>query len=220
MVEFRWQSGDRLPAVATILKDAAQDPITLTGADVNFVMRRWSDGVVVIDGDAVVDPDQTVNKGKVTYSPDSDDTIDSGFYYAQWRVIFNGGLQQTFPTVGYHTFEVVESLAGVGIPDATFALIRRLRRMIAEPDVELYGDKLLEQYLLEVDDNPVLAAVRVWEEKAAAYAELVDVSDSGSSRKMSQLYDQARKQIVYFSGQNDIATSPASGPMARPIERV
>ncbi|MEH1098196.1 hypothetical protein [Micromonospora sp. CPCC 205561] len=54
---------------------------------------------------------------------------------------------------------------------------------------ETYTSDLLG---LMIDDLGMeMAAAQVWREKAAKYAGLVDVTESGSSRRLSQLYDQA-----------------------------
>ncbi|MFJ6198833.1 hypothetical protein [Micromonospora sp. NPDC092111] len=56
-------------------------------------------------------------------------------------------------------------------------------------DDETYTSDLLG---LMIDDLGIeMAAATVWKEKAAKYAGLVDVTESGSSRRLSQLYDQA-----------------------------
>lgn len=68
--------------------------------------------------------------------------------------------------------------------------VARLRRLtdVAEDD-ETYTSDLLGQL---IDDLGMeTAAGTVWREKAAKYAGLVDVTESGSSRRLSQLYDQA-----------------------------
>lgn len=82
---------------------------------------------------------------------------------------------------------------------ATQADIATLRRLIAEAeDVAPYEDSTLGE---RIDTSGSLNALArdIWLEKAAAYAELVDTSEGGSSRKMGDLHEQALNMANYFS---------------------
>jgi hypothetical protein len=81
---------------------------------------------------------------------------------------------------------------------ATTNEIQQLRRMTGlEEDDEVYTDSLLGGY---IDDLGMTAAYKqVWTEKAAAVAALVDTTESGSSRSLSQL----RKSYLEMAGSND-----------------
>ena len=86
--------------------------------------------------------------------------------------------------------------------------ILALRRMIGElVDEEPWTDAVLADI---IDDEADLnsAAVVVWEAKAAASAGYVDTAESGSSRRMSQVNDQALKMVAYYRG----LASPAELP--------
>lgn len=75
---------------------------------------------------------------------------------------------------------------------ATEAEVARLRRItdLAEND-PVYTESLLG---LMIDDLGFeTAASQIWKEKAAVYAGLVDTTESGSSRRLSQLHDHALK---------------------------
>jgi hypothetical protein len=101
--------------------------------------------------------------------------------------------------------------------------IARLRRLIGEPvDTEPWNDAALSQI---IDDAADLnsAALEVWEAKAASSAAFVDTTESGSSRKMSQLNEQALKMVAHFKGLTDTPVLPPdlSGyAYTVPIERV
>lgn len=81
---------------------------------------------------------------------------------------------------------------------ATEADIARLRRITdLAPGDEIYTDTLLGQL---IDDLGIEAAAsQVWKEKAATLAGLVDTTESGSSRRLSQLYDNALKMGNAFA---------------------
>jgi hypothetical protein len=101
--------------------------------------------------------------------------------------------------------------------------IARLRRLIGEPEsVDPWTDVVLAQIIDDaIDLNS--AALEVWEAKAASSATMVDTTESGSSRRMSQVNDQALKMIAYFRGLTQTATQPpdlVGYAFTMPIERV
>jgi Cdc6-like AAA superfamily ATPase len=81
---------------------------------------------------------------------------------------------------------------------ATADELAALRRAINEFDnLDPYTDDYLKSLIdvLGVD----LAASTVWTEKAAQYASLVNVSESGSSRSLSDLHKNALAMAERFS---------------------
>lgn len=101
--------------------------------------------------------------------------------------------------------------------------IVRLRRLIGEPDdAEPWTDAVLSDIIDDAADINS-AALEVWEAKAAQSASFVDTTESGSSRKLSQVNDQALKMVDYFKGLTTTATQPPdlSGyAFTMPVERV
>lgn len=94
----------------------------------------------------------------------------------------------------------------------------RLRRMTDVDDGDTtYTYEVLAQY---IDDLGSLeaAAGAVWTEKAASAAALVDVTESGSSRRLSQLADQALKMRNHFTPDPDDDTRGSSFTVG--VERV
>jgi len=71
---------------------------------------------------------------------------------------------------------------------ATDVELETIRRMTAlDPDDPTYTDSLVGGM---IDDLGMEAAiVQIWREKAAGVAELVDITESGSSRSLSKLRD-------------------------------
>jgi hypothetical protein len=106
---------------------------------------------------------------------------------------------------------------------ATPTEIARLRRLIGEPnDTAPWSDAVLAAIIDEATDLDV-AALEVWEAKAATAASLVDTAESGSSRRLSQMHDQALKMVAHYRA----ATAPTELPddlagytYTLPIERV
>ena len=90
----------------------------------------------------------------------------------------------------------------------TAAELVLLRSMIDEPDASGgWTDERLSD-LADVTENPdgtvnlTAVAAAVWDAKAASYATLNDVTESGSSRRLSQTFDQAQKMALHFRGQS------------------
>lgn len=79
--------------------------------------------------------------------------------------------------------------------------IQTLRRLIDEPDEAKspYKDAELTSRLSVAGDDTNLVALGVWQEKMAAASSLVNTSEGGSSRSMSQAFDHAVKMVEYFS---------------------
>jgi hypothetical protein len=82
---------------------------------------------------------------------------------------------------------------------ATADEIAALRLLIAEPNnVDPWTDAVLGEIIDAVDNDLDAAAYQSWITKAASYASLVDVTESGSSRKLSQLQEQALRMATKF----------------------
>lgn len=77
--------------------------------------------------------------------------------------------------------------------------IRVLRGLVGEPDDENgWSDAKLGAALDAVDGALNGAARQVWLTKAAEAAALVDVSESGSSRSLSQIRSNAMEMAGYY----------------------
>lgn len=98
-----------------------------------------------------------------------------------------------------------------------------LRRKTGEVDSTTYSDLALDQYIADAGDDIDLAASKIWREKASEYAELVDVSEAGSSRKNSVLFKNATEQAEFYEQSSGADTDvPAAGTYSttRPIVRL
>lgn len=87
--------------------------------------------------------------------------------------------------------------------------IAALRLKINEPDdVEPYTDAKLDALIDAASGDTDAVAADIWAQKASQYAELVDISEAGSSRKNSQLYKNALEMAAHF--RSDVVV-PAAG---------
>lgn len=110
---FQIKRGDTAPVLIVTLNDrlgVAVDLSTATG--VVFVMRSTlaaTNTVPLVTGSCVVS-DQTTSAGQVTYSWVAGDTNHAGAFLGEFVVTWATGREQTFPTVGYITIQVVDDL--------------------------------------------------------------------------------------------------------------
>jgi hypothetical protein len=100
---------------------------------------------------------------------------------------------------------------------ATPEQVAAVRVRVNEPDAEApYTDEFIEQ-IIDDEGDVDMAAAAVWRYKASTFAEMVDISEAGSSRKNSQLMKNAL-DMAQFYGSKD-AEELAERPITRPIVR-
>ena len=93
---------------------------------------------------------------------------------------------------------------------ATADQILEVRDYIAEPGIENgWTDDKIGQYI-DKENDLYLAASSIWSAKAARYATLVNVAESGSSRSMGSLIDNAIKMAALYR-QKSTASTPVIG---------
>lgn len=101
---------------------------------------------------------------------------------------------------------------------ATLADIATVHRMTGTTaDDAVYTDSVIGTYIDNLGSNEA-AAGAIWGEKAAAASGLVDVSESGSSRSLSQLQANALKMQQHYTPDAS-AEPPAKGSFTVQITR-
>lgn len=101
------KSGDEGTVFRVRLADGAVTA-NLTGATVVFTMRPLNGGPVTATGNATIVGDPL--DGVVQYVWQVGDLDIIGEFIAEWEVTYAGGAQQTYPTNGYTTIEVMPAL--------------------------------------------------------------------------------------------------------------
>ena len=97
---------------------------------------------------------------------------------------------------------------------ATPEEVAALRLLIAEPNEDTYTDSNLMERL-DAAASADAVAYQIWTEKAASAAELVDVSEGGSSRKMGDVYEQALDMARVFGERVNAAALPPGAARVR-----
>lgn len=103
---FSIKQNDTSPSLQATLKDAALNPVDLTGATVRFHMKSL-EGVVKVDA-AMTVTDGT--GGVVQYDWQSGDTDTVGSYYVEFEVTYTDNSVETFPNNGSKVVSVVREL--------------------------------------------------------------------------------------------------------------
>jgi hypothetical protein len=101
---------------------------------------------------------------------------------------------------------------------ATVTQIADLRKMVNEPTTAVYSDQYLSD-LIDASANSSAAAVVIWDQKAARYAELVNVKEGNSSRDLGDLYDQALSMSKHYSDASEAISGGTRKSRTRPIDR-
>lgn len=100
--------------------------------------------------------------------------------------------------------------------------IAKVREYVGEPNVsEGWTDERIASFI-DGAKNLKLAASEIWIVKAGTFSAVVDVTESGSSRKMGSLQDKALKMAGYYlaAGKAEQNEGVAlSAPFSVPIVR-
>lgn len=110
---------------------------------------------------------------------------------------------------------------------AAVDMIPLLRLYINESSQDPFSDEdlqdVLERFTAGDDTDVYLSAAELWDMKAARFAHLVDVSEGGASRKMSQAYEHAKELSEYYRGRSVAASDisiAATVTSTNQIERI
>ena len=109
MADFTLKAHDRLPSIQAVLSSGGT-PVDLTGATgVTFIMKAAQGNTVKVNSAAVI---VTPTGGVVRYDWLAVDTDTPGSYLAEWQVTWTGGKKQTFPTLTFHSVDILADLDG------------------------------------------------------------------------------------------------------------
>jgi len=101
---------------------------------------------------------------------------------------------------------------------ATTAQITSLRILMNDVDGAEYEDEVLAA-AIDAAGSIKGAASDLWMALAAKYAKLVDVAESGSSRKLGDLHQNALRMAAAFDADDDEDTAVATGVRIRRLQR-
>ena len=90
-----------------------------------------------------------------------------------------------------------------------------LRDLIDEPNADNWTDDVLvdvlQLYTVDGVTDLNRAAADVWTRKAARFSGMVNVTESGSSRSLSQLYDHALSMAKFYGAGGAVVLAPMVG---------
>jgi hypothetical protein len=102
--DFTIKSNDRLPSIqATLSADLT------TATSVKFIMKTATGNTVRVNAAATI---VSAASGVVRYDWLAVDTAVPGSYLAEWEVLWAGGKKQSFPTLTFHSIDVLADLDG------------------------------------------------------------------------------------------------------------
>lgn len=95
---------------------------------------------------------------------------------------------------------------------ATEDQVTEVRENTNEPTSATWTDAEIVVLVDAFDGSVNLASAAIWKKKAARYADLVNTTEAGARRDLSDLYDRAVKQAAFWQGEEDALTpEPDSG---------
>lgn len=97
----------------------------------------------------------------------------------------------------------------------------QIRRATGEWGDSTYLDGYFDRFLDETGGDVNGAAALVWQEKAATFAEMVDMTEAGSTRKNSQLWSNAMEMMKKYQELADSGAvlEPGTFSTTRPTTR-
>lgn len=103
------KQGDTRHAIRATLKDVNNNPVDLSAAQVDFIMQSKRPGTAQV----IRRVQQTADVGEVWVVFQDGDTAISGYYKAEFKVVYSDGKVETFPHAGVIAITIEPSLGGV-----------------------------------------------------------------------------------------------------------
>lgn len=104
--DFTIKANDRLPSIqATLSAD-----LSGVGTSVKFIMKSATGNTIKVNAAAVIV--STGVTSVIRYDWLAVDTAVPGSYLGEWEVTFPGGKKQSFPTLTFHSIDILADLDG------------------------------------------------------------------------------------------------------------
>lgn len=194
---------DTLPIVTLQLKNADGSVVALNDPGDTVTIRVKEVGAAVADPylvEAAMNI-ETPAQGIVNYTFDAADVDAKGVFNFWVKVVFDGGGIQSFPQDGTFTL-VIED--GTIASEPVMRLRARLGDRFRANDRPFFTNYELSALLDLYEQNVEMAALEGWYIKKAEYAELHDITESGSERKLSQKYKHASEMVKTLTESNAV----------------
>lgn len=97
--------------------------------------------------------------------------------------------------------------------------LTQLRRYVDEPTPDTYSDTELSQRITDAQGSLATVARDIWREKVAGAASLVNISEGGSTRGNSAIFDHYKDQLKYWQQAVDDEAAGGSVTVLRRLVR-
>lgn len=182
---MRWSPGATATLTVTYTDDtgAAVDPTSVVADifDPNDVHE------------VVAGAPEHVSQGLYAYEYEIAPDAELGLWRIEWTAVISGE-----DVLGGEMFEV--NPIGVNVNFASEVNASILRSRLSEHDDEIFNDAAIQDLLAYANGDLDAATYEGWLRKMARYQRLVDVVESGSDRKMSQKFKQAKVMVDLWGG--------------------
>lgn len=124
------------------------------------------------------------------------------------------------PISGQESFELVTSSLSVQSSEIESILRRRLRDVLSDPNDDtgaFFSNDEIHTMLAISGGSLNAAALEGWLMKAAYYSRFVDVEESGSSRRLSQMFKNAEAMVNFYRKAADTDSAASASSMKRGI---
>lgn len=147
------------------------------------------DNSLVVEGEIPV----RLSEGFYLYTWLVPEDAELGEYRVEWRSTIGGN-----SAFGFELFDVSNIIDGGIVAPADMQ--QALRDRLDEKTEALFSNDDIVDILFMHGNNLDEATVEGWQRKMARYARLVDVSESGTDRKMSQKFKNAQAMVKFWQG--------------------
>jgi hypothetical protein len=183
---FWIKRGDTRPSIQATITDASGNPQNLNAAtSITFKMVDLDGNVILNKAAAFVDKPN----GLIAYNWAVGDTNQSGDFLTEWMITWADATTQKFPSSGYNRVTIASDVDD-GSLAVNLSQVIDLRKSTGETGDTLFTDPEMAEYYAARGEKAA-AAYDVWMDKAATYANLIDVGEQGSTRNLTALQRQA-----------------------------
>lgn len=201
-------------AVEFMANSAYADPTT-----VQFEIRHWADEAPTVYTFNVPDPETSfIRRDEIGQYRVDVEFDQPGRWFYRW--VGDGAVVDA--ATGYAWVNPALTSGALDLSEIDLTVWQLRARLGEAPgDYSIFGEDDLMEILAYADDDIDTATFEGWKRKAARLSRLIDVSESGSDRQLSQRYKQAKSMLDYWGKTlSDAGNAHADAIAGRVVGRV